>query len=1452
VGIFDIFGRKKSEPSANARFDRKHKFVVRRMRDFEGMDAYSIENSANRERIEVSRLHFDHFRHQLRLACDSEEERSDKGELDFTIEFKGEILFKIRTIANDPPTIEIREGKAISGTSRKLVMETAALPTLVETLFDDGLKHTNEALNLITAYHKLFQFTFTEGSDSINSDLALRKDVLCVIDNYHPPAIRKSGSIFKPDATADEGTDKIRTPRNFIAEKKSEKALFKSRLAERSGNGSYQIDYSKLLAADDSSPVVLGVDSAEGGRKSGKATTPESCFSLPLLANELRNYQGQPIRCELSNDEIQKFRSEFLGNREQELFIGIEIMDAVYKQNGKLLTFNFPLYYAKVNVTESNRSVIIELAEGDKLYLNHIGLANLVVNHGSFSAGRDPLESFLQTLLAQKIEVRGRLVPFRLTRQLPVPEEIFDKNRQILLGQPDEGGKGGILGALKLLGIECDLESVFVYKSSKTSSPLTAALEDDLDLILKVALDRPKRFYTSLLGKFLTPGQGRTQERRQPFCDVPWIPGALPGATRRLLKRLNEHDLVLLEGPPGTGKTFTIFNLFLHCICSGKRLLIVSDQSAAIHALIEKFEDYLYGNERGTSKQKGIEALWKTAIKVIDQVPKSDGSLTQWCQSLKNMLGVENPKEFDWPAEDLEIPSKIRAIDTEISKIKQTIQKVMEKRTGPNALEGTAVAAKRDHDYTVDDIVGLREILDVLKFGKMDRRWHLLAQFATDRRMLNSTEWGPLAGLFEFPQLIELGSIQKIKTIVSYLNGIIAQRPRSSSKLKLLLQSSPDARLTKLLIQTYERCFPASKYKFVRTIRKLMSYVSHPMNRYLLPLIELFSRQQELIETALREGPHSGAQWQKLHKSLIGDTSKKRIPVVLEIARNGLLQDARSDTPTNKSSCIQSMLEKIARLQEQRDDLVRARLVGKLGTMARDIFATDQNKTTNVLTTMASQLEALKGYQSLDAGKASLKDFQETLAKFFPIVVCRKQAVSFLFPCTEQSFDLVIVDEATQCRVDDALPLLFRGTRLMVVGDEKQTVLAKNSVVDDYLFEEFALEEHLRTTQAQGMKGGGSHIFGLVKGIKQASVMLDEHYRCPPQIIEFSNRYVYGNELKVMQWVPAESPASVYVDFSEKKHGGSLRQDSGQYKGIETEMVDRFLDYVAREVKNLEKELGRRIDVETEVALCYFLLKNEPYVKRMKPEFLRKLGRGNEVLDGAGAALQGKERNFIFYLWDITRGNMLAFKQGDEPDKRKGELNVLMSRPKIRAYHYLHGEFDKVDHSKATIADYLWRRFHQQSEQQARVEFQPRRTPPDPNLPVWQRSSGQLIENLVCRYLPLGPSPVKNTRPAKGDIKVQYSVAVGDPKHVVDLMLTPAKSKTKKSVSLGLVDLAGFEVAKDCAQEVVDYYFQLKRAVPKLAPVFGFVHEFADLKSPVGKVITNKLGNSDDDIEKAG
>ena len=278
-------------------------------------------------------------------------------------------------------------------------------------------------------------------------------------------------------------------------------------------------------------------------------------------------------------------------------------------------------------------------------------------------------------------------------------------------------------------------------------------------------------------------------------------------------------------------------------------------------------------------------------------------------------------------------------------------------------------------------------------------------------------------------------------------------------------------------------------------------------------------------------------------------------------------------------------------------------------------------------------------------------------------------------------------------------------------------------------------------------------------------------------------------------------------------------------------MVNRYMEYVAKSIKEIEKSTGKRINVETDVALCYFLLKNEPYVKSIKHKFLRELNRGEEILDGAGAALQGKERDYIFYLWDITRYNMGAFKQGDDADKRKGELNVLMSRPKKKAFHYLHRNFDQLEHGRTNITNYLWRA-NTHGERQVNPARRERDVLDESLLGALLRftveQSGKRSIREVLQYI------------RDDQLDFREDIVVGDAGRVVDLI---AFAKGNAENVVGLVDLSGFGNEPNVGQSIVDYYFQLKRVSPGIDPVFVFPHELVDENGQTFRSLIQKLEN---------
>lgn len=1413
MGIERLFNSESIETGIRKNVNRAFKLCLRRQHDDTGFESYLIENTARKESLVVPRFLFELFRSIVKSILQSKDYQDQR------LEFKGKVKFLFEFSA-DGLRIQAVDGR--EGSSGLLLLSLEAALSLDEMIHDPRVKHGSDVLGRIIAYHRLFKFTFADASDNLNTGLSLRTDVLSQVEKYIPPVGRRAKSGVKLPEGASDGTNgdrSLRQKTTQIADLKT----FKSRLGERDVQKMWSVDYQALFGVSEQKlpgrqPKVNAADAArrEGGGR--------HVWSLPIAASEVKLMNRKTLRCELSTNDIQDMRDVFLSGDETEYFLGFEIIDVIFKTPaGELKTFRFPLYYIPVSIAESGRQILIDGHEDTRVYVNHLALATMIEAFTAESNPESAVDQFFRTLLAQHIEYNGKLGRIYLSRQLPVAEEIFARTREIVLGAPGENGKGGLFSALSILGAECDTESVFVYRASKKAGALQKSLEFDLEMMQELSDRSPEKFSKTLPGRFLSTTHKEVTKSVRRFCERPYTPVFRPPSTRRLLDKLNAHDVVLLEGPPGTGKTFTIMNLLIHAVCSGQRILIVSDQAAALHALNEKIIEYLQHGD----KSAGVDpvAIWKRGAQLIDKLHGGHTDLGVWCRTVEESLGLSNAREIHGKPEAIQADVKeIEKIDAEVERIKKIIGKVMDARLGSKTDIRNRVSPKRGHATTLNDIEAFVEFLSFMggraERSRASRAARLMArEFVLGREYLGKYKDQDLYDTFVIPDVASVDQINYFEQAKIALDTLLKKKPKSLEELSRVIGSPRESRLHRHLFDIWAKIFPAGESGIRQAARMVTSLIRHPGKPHLKALRSIVNTHLQILKNPKSFSQGVWRQFQIIHEAL-GPAYNGPVPLSLEVCRFATTSSFTFGHAVDRMPSVQELLERLKDLDVQRGELVRRLFISR---MAHIVSSAQSSKDghSNPLTAISGMLHGLKGHDSLESASGVWHELQEKLVQTFPVWLVRKQAVSFLFPCKAKLFDLVIVDEATQCRVDDALPLMLRARKFMVVGDDKQTVLAKDSVIDDYLFAEFNLDEHLRSTQARSIKGGGSHIFGLVKGIKEASVMLDEHYRCPPDIIEYSNRYVYNSELKVMQWRRAGEKPALQIDWSEREKKESVRQESGQFKGIETEMVDRYLLWVADKVREIEKETGRRVNMETDVALVYFLLKNEPYIKSRKSLFLEKLGRGDDVLDGAGAALQGKERPFIFYLWDVNRGNMMAFRQGDDPDKRKGELNVLMSRPKSKAFHYLHKRFDELDHEKASITDFLWRAWRRQTEGEQKKEFVERKKAPGPDYFPWRRSSGDLMRAVLNFVL----SKSAESLPTGA---IQTSVVVGDPRYKVDLVIN---SRRPKEPSLGVVDLCGFDWHENCAEDVVDYYFQLCRAEPKIRPVFLFMHELADQRS---------------------
>lgn len=111
-------------------------------------------------------------------------------------------------------------------------------------------------------------------------------------------------------------------------------------------------------------------------------------------------------------------------------------------------------------------------------------------------------------------------------------------------------------------------------------------------------------------------------------------------------------------------------------------------------------------------------------------------------------------------------------------------------------------------------------------------------------------------------------------------------------------------------------------------------------------------------------------------------------------------------------------------------------------------------------------------------------------------------------------FDLVVFDEASQCDIASALPLLYRAKQAVVIGDPKQLshISGLQRGQDQQL-----LEKHGLLNDFPHWAYSYNSLFDLAAGIAdgESIVNLRDHHRCHSDIIEFSNQAFYEGRLRV-------------------------------------------------------------------------------------------------------------------------------------------------------------------------------------------------------------------------------------------------------------------------------------------------------------------------------------------------
>ncbi|MEV6972890.1 AAA domain-containing protein [Kitasatospora sp. NPDC093806] len=155
-------------------------------------------------------------------------------------------------------------------------------------------------------------------------------------------------------------------------------------------------------------------------------------------------------------------------------------------------------------------------------------------------------------------------------------------------------------------------------------------------------------------------------------------------------------------------------------------------------------------------------------------------------------------------------------------------------------------------------------------------------------------------------------------------------------------------------------------------------------------------------------------------------------------------------------------------------------------------------------------------------------------------------------------FDVVIIDEASQSG-PEALMLAWLGSRIIVVGDDKQVSPANIGLDHDQLFQlQNRLLEALPASR-RNLFSPTASFFDIASGLAggRGKLMLQEHFRCMPEIIGFSNELAYHGRLQPLRQYGADRLPPIRTVYA----AGAFTTGTGERKHNRAEaelLVDRL------------------------------------------------------------------------------------------------------------------------------------------------------------------------------------------------------------------------------------------------------------------------------------------------------
>jgi very-short-patch-repair endonuclease len=264
-----------------------------------------------------------------------------------------------------------------------------------------------------------------------------------------------------------------------------------------------------------------------------------------------------------------------------------------------------------------------------------------------------------------------------------------------------------------------------------------------------------------------------------------------------------------------------------------------------------------------------------------------------------------------------------------------------------------------------------------------------------------------------------------------------------------------------------------------------------------------------------------------------------------------------------------------------------------------------------------------------------------------PVWIMPMHRVVESFGADSARFDVVIVDESSQCDLF-SLAALAIADKAVIVGDDQQIspqmVGTEESVVHELI------DQYIADIPQAALLDIKTSLYDMAKMRFPGVITLREHFRCLPEIIEFSNQLCYGGDILPLREQPTDPTWRSVIDVQVP--------DGFREKGTDTNQAEA--DFVVGKIAELCGD--PQYDGKTFGVIS---LLGDGQAQLIESMLIERLGEremeSRQVRCGNAYHFQGDERDVIFVslVAAVGEGRRIG-AMTREPDRQR--INVAASR----------------------------------------------------------------------------------------------------------------------------------------------------------------------------------------------